>query len=80
MDATKLRQIDKELGYDRRMNAMVFDMEKKRVAQPIRDMPKDNYAMIDAQMLTDVNDAPQRHATDAGRQARQCVHDDAPWR
>ena len=33
MDAIILRQIDEALGYDNHMNAMVFDMEKKRVAQ-----------------------------------------------
>ena len=33
MDAIRLRQIDEALGYDKRINAMVFDMEKKRVAQ-----------------------------------------------
>ncbi len=33
MDAIRLRQIDEALGYDKHMNTMVFDMEKKRVAQ-----------------------------------------------
>ena len=33
MDAIKLRQIDEALGYDRNMNAMVFNIEKKRVAR-----------------------------------------------
>ena len=39
------------------MNTMVFDMEKKRVAQQIREMPQDDYAMIDAQKIMDVADA-----------------------
>ena len=56
MDAIRLRQIDEALGYDKHMNTMVFDMEKKRVAQKIREMPRDDYAMIDAQKM-DVNDA-----------------------
>ena len=33
MDAIRLRQVDESLGYDNHMNTMVFDMEKKRVAQ-----------------------------------------------
>ena len=37
-----LRQIDEALGYDNHMNAMVFNMEKKRVAQKIREMPDDD--------------------------------------
>ncbi|MFM7979885.1 MAG: hypothetical protein ACKPKO_11270 [Candidatus Fonsibacter sp.] len=32
-------------------------MEEKRVAQKMREMPHDDYAMIDAQNLMDVNDA-----------------------
>ena len=57
MDSTRLRQIDKALGYDKHINAMVYDMEKKKVAQKIREMPEDNFAMIDAQKIMDVNDA-----------------------
>ena len=57
MDATILRQTDEALGYDKHMNAMVFDMEKKRVAQKAREMPQDEYAMIDAQKIMDVADA-----------------------
>ena len=48
MDSIRLRQIDEALGYDNHMNAMVFNMEKKRVAQTIREMPRDDYALIDA--------------------------------
>ena len=33
MDAIRLRQINEALGYDRNMNAMVFNIEKKRVAR-----------------------------------------------
>ena len=57
MGALRLRQIDEALGYDKHMNTMVFDMEKKRVAQKMREMPRDDYAMIDAQNMMDVNDA-----------------------
>ena len=57
MDAIRLRQIDEALGYDKHMNAMVFNMEKKRVAQTIREMPRDDYALIDAQKMMDANDA-----------------------
>ena len=39
------------------MNAMVFNMEKKRVAQTIKEMPRDDYALIDAQKMMDVSDA-----------------------
>ena len=57
MDSIRLRQIDEALGYDKHINAMVHDMEKKRVAQTIREMPEDTYAMIKAQKIMDVNDA-----------------------
>ena len=33
MDAIRLRQIDEALSYDRNINAMVFDIEKKRAAR-----------------------------------------------
>ena len=33
MDAIRLGQINEALGYDRSMNAMVFNIEKKRVAR-----------------------------------------------
>ena len=36
---------------------MVLNVENKRVAQKKREMPRDDYAMIDAQKMTDVNDA-----------------------
>ena len=39
------------------MHAMVLNMEKKRVAQTIREMPRDDYALIDAQKMMDANDA-----------------------
>ena len=48
MDSIRLRQIDEALGYDKHINASVYDMEKKRVAQNIRETPEDNYTMIDA--------------------------------
>ena len=57
MDAIRLRQIDEALGYDKHIRAMVYNMEKKRAAQTIKEMPEDNYAMIDAQKIMDVNDA-----------------------
>ena len=57
MGAIRLKQIDEALGYDAHMSAMVFNMEKKRVAQRIRQMPRDDYALIDAQKMMDANDA-----------------------
>ena len=57
---------------------MVFNVEKKRVAQQIRKMPRDDYAMIDAQRMMDVNDAANFAATFARRQARQPISDGAP--
>ncbi len=33
MDVMRLRQINEALGYDKSMNAMVWDIERKRVAQ-----------------------------------------------
>ena len=49
--------MDETLGYDKHLNAMVFNMEKKRVAQTLREMPRDDYALIDAQQMMDANDA-----------------------
>ena len=57
MDAIRSRQIDEALGNDNRINTMVFDVEKKRVAQKAREMPQDEYAMIGAQKIMDVADA-----------------------
>jgi len=57
MDAIRLRQIEEVMGYDNHINTMVFDMERKRVYQTIRERPEDEYAMIDAQKMMDVNDA-----------------------
>ena len=33
MDSIRLRQINEDLGYDRNMHAIVFSIEKKRVAR-----------------------------------------------
>jgi hypothetical protein len=57
MDAIRLKQIEEVMGYDNHINTMVFDMEKKRVSQTIRERPEDEYALIDAQKMADVNDA-----------------------
>jgi hypothetical protein len=57
MDAIILRQIEEVMGYDNHINTMVFDMERKRVSQTIRERPEDEYALIDAQKMADVNDA-----------------------
>ena len=57
MDTIRLRQIDEALGYVKHMNAMVMNMENKRVAHTIREMPKDDYALIDAQKMMDATDA-----------------------
>ena len=53
MDAKKLSQIDEALGYDRKINAMVFDIEKKRVAR-YPDEPFDS--QIDADIETTTKD------------------------
>jgi hypothetical protein len=57
MDAIRLKQIEEVMGYDNHINTMVFDMERKRVSHTIRERPEDEYAMIDAQKMMDVNDA-----------------------
>ena len=57
MDAIRLRQIEEVMGYDNHINAVVFDMERKRVSQTIREKPEDQYALIDAQKMLDVIDA-----------------------
>ena len=36
---------------------MVLNMEKKRVVQTIREMPRSDYALIDAQKIMGANDA-----------------------
>ena len=43
MGAIRLRQIDKGLGYDKKINTMVFGMEKKRVARYPNERPKSQY-------------------------------------
>ena len=53
MDAIRLRQIDEALSYDRNINAMVFDIEKKRVAR-YPDEPMDS--QIDADIKTTTKD------------------------
>ena len=57
MDAIRLRQIEEVMGYDKHINVMVMDMERKRVSQTIRERPEDTYALIDSQKMLDVIDA-----------------------
>ena len=45
------------MEYDNHINKMVFDMERKRVSQTIREKPEDQYALIDAQKMLGVIDA-----------------------
>ena len=52
-----MRQIDEALGDGARMDAWVIGMKKNMVTQKIREMPRDDYAMIDAQKMMDANDA-----------------------
>ncbi|MFM7985972.1 MAG: hypothetical protein ACKPKO_42320, partial [Candidatus Fonsibacter sp.] len=54
MDAIRLRQIDEVLGYDKRINAMVFGIEKKRVARYPDERPKSQY---DADAETTMKDS-----------------------
>ena len=49
MDATRLRQINEALGYDRNINARVFKIDKKKVTR-YPDEPLDS--QIDADMET----------------------------
>ena len=49
MDAIRLGQVDESLGYDRNINAMVFDIEQNRVAR-YPDAPLDS--QIDADIDT----------------------------
>ena len=57
MDAITLRQTEEVMGYDNHINTLVFDLERKRVSQMIREKPQDQYALIDAQQMLDVIDA-----------------------
>ena len=43
MGATRLRQIDEALGYDKKINTMVFGIEKKRVARYPDRRPDSQY-------------------------------------
>ena len=43
MDAIRLRQIDEMLGYDKKINTMVFGIEKKRVARDPDERPDSQY-------------------------------------
>jgi hypothetical protein len=62
MDAIRLRQIDEVMGYD--------NHGEEEGSQTIREKPENDYAMIDAQKMMDVNDAAKLAATDARRQGR----------
>ena len=62
------------------MNAMVFSMEKKRVAQTIREMPRDDYALIDAQKMMDANDAVNAMQSMLEGRFRTTVDTYPPWR
>ncbi|MFM7980227.1 MAG: hypothetical protein ACKPKO_13010, partial [Candidatus Fonsibacter sp.] len=57
MDAIMLRQIEEVMGYDKHVNVMVMDMERKMVGQTISGKPEDRYALIDSQKMLDVIDA-----------------------
>ena len=59
---------------------MVNDMEKKRVAQTIRGMPEDTYAMIYAQKIMDVNDAANALLLMLAGKNASFVSNRAPWR
>ena len=43
MDAIRLTQIDEVLGYDKKINTMVFGIEKKRVARYPDERPESQY-------------------------------------
>ncbi|MFM7979380.1 MAG: hypothetical protein ACKPKO_08705, partial [Candidatus Fonsibacter sp.] len=43
MDAIRLRQIDEMLGYDKKINTMVFGIEKKSVARYPDERPESQY-------------------------------------
>ena len=54
MDAIRLRQIDEALGYDKKINTMVFGIEKKRVARYRDERPESQYD-ADAETTTKDN-------------------------
>ena len=54
MDAIRLRQIDEALGYDKKINTMVFGLEKKRVARYPDKRPESQYD-ADAETTTKDN-------------------------
>jgi len=54
MDAIRLRQIDEVLGYDKKINTMVFGIEKKRVARYPDERPESQYD-ADAETTTKDN-------------------------
>ena len=56
MDAIRLRQIDEVLGYDKRINTMVFGIEKKRVARYPDERPESQYdATAETSMKDSIN-------------------------
>ena len=56
MDAIRLRQIDEVLGYDKRINTMVFGIEKKRVARYPDERPESQYdADAETKMKDNIN-------------------------
>ncbi len=56
MGGIRLRQINEALGYDKAMNAMVWNLENKNVAAN-PDPLSTPYSQIDAQMLKAVDQA-----------------------
>ena len=54
MDAIRLRQTDEALGYDKKINTMVFGIEKKRVARYRDERPESQYD-ADAETTTKDN-------------------------
>ena len=54
MGAMRLRQTDEALGYDKKINTMVFGIEKKRVARYRDERPESQYD-ADAETMMNIN-------------------------
>ena len=76
MDAIRLRQIDEVIGYDRHINAMVFDIEKKRVAS-YPDEPMD--WQIDADIETTTKDNVNALRVILDNKYAKSVHNAKSW-
>ena len=79
MDSIRLSQINEALNYDKNMNAMVFNLEKKRTGA----LPRSQRDPVFASQCGDADCSQNSNRSTAGavgQQASQSLAHDSPWR